>query len=99
ELSAHQVRIEQIAVRRERLNREIDEGREQFRIEQENLGEARMLLQTAIEAMQSDSTQREDMLRERDQNRSQLEQARLQARNDKDAAHQLAVREQSLRAQ
>ncbi|MET0377706.1 MAG: chromosome segregation protein SMC, partial [Spongiibacteraceae bacterium] len=99
ELSAHQVRIEQIAVRRDRLNLEIDEGREQFRIEQENLGEARMLLQSAIDLMQTDSTQREDMLRERDQNRTQLEQARVQARNDKDSAHQLAVREQALRAQ
>jgi chromosome segregation protein len=99
ELSAHQVRIEQIAVRRDRLNREIDEGREQFRIEQENLGEARMILQDAIEHMQTDSTQREEMLRERDDNRVKLDQARLQTRNEKDTAHQLAVREQALRAQ
>jgi chromosome segregation protein len=99
ELSARQVRIEQIAMRRDRLNREIDETREQFRIEQENLGEARMILQDAIERMQGDSTARENMLRERDENRTRLDQARQQARTDKDASHQLAVREQSLRAQ
>jgi len=39
------------------------------------------------------------MLRERDDNRVKLDQARLQTRNEKDTAHQLAVREQALRAQ
>lgn len=99
ELSAKQVRIEQIAVRRERLNREIDESREQFRIEQENIGEARMLLQEAIDAMQADSSRREELLATRDNNRNQLEAARQRARQEKDNAHQLAMREQSLRAQ
>ena len=99
ELSAKQVRLEQIAVRRERLNREIDESREQFRIEQENIGEARILLQEAIDAMQADSARREALLAERDNNRNQLETARQRARQEKDSAHQLAMREQSLRAQ
>ncbi len=99
ELSAKQVKVEQIAARRDRLNRDIDEAREQFRIEQENLGEARMLLQEAIERMQSDSSAREALLAERDDSRNRLDQARTQARTDRDAAHQLAMREQSLRAQ
>jgi chromosome segregation protein len=99
ELSANQVRIEQTAQRRERLNREIDEGREQFRIEQENLGEARILLQTAIDAMQNDSQAREQMLRTRDDNRTQLDDARQRARQDKDQSYQLAMREQTLRSQ
>lgn len=99
ELTAKQVRIEQLAVRRDGLNREIDESREQYRIEQENLGEARMLLQDAIDRMQDDSGTREQLLAERDANRNTLEQARAQARQDKDRSHQLAMRDQSLRAQ
>ncbi|MDX9874007.1 MAG: chromosome segregation protein SMC [Spongiibacteraceae bacterium] len=99
ELSARQVRVEQIASRRSQLNREIDEAREQFAIEQENLGEARMLLQEAIDQMQADSSERERMLAVRDESRVRLDQARQRARADRDAAHQLAVRQQSLRAQ
>ena len=68
ELSAKQVRIEQTAQRREQLNREIDEAREQFSIEEENVGEARLLLQTAIDSMQADATAREaDVERARQQ--------------------------------
>ncbi|MDB6062976.1 MAG: chromosome segregation protein [Verrucomicrobiaceae bacterium] len=99
ELSAKQVRIEQTAQRRERLNREIDEAREQYRIEEENLGEARLLLQDAIDSMQADSVAREDMLRARDTNRQTLDNARERARSDKDQSHQLAMREQTLRSQ
>ena len=99
ELSAKQVRIEQTAQRRERLNREIDEAREQFGIEEENLGEARLLLQTAIDSMQADSVAREQMLGTRDRNRLALDAVRERARSDKDQSHQLAMREQTLRSQ
>ncbi|MFT3931489.1 MAG: chromosome segregation protein SMC [Spongiibacteraceae bacterium] len=99
ELSAKQVRIEQTAQRREQLNREIDEARELFAIEEENVGEARLLLQTAIDSMQADAMAREDMLSARDNNRQRLDDARQQARNDQDRAHQLAMREQTLRSQ
>ncbi|HUH38751.1 MAG TPA: chromosome segregation protein SMC [Spongiibacteraceae bacterium] len=99
QLSARQVRIEEISGRRERLSREIDESREQFQIEQENLGEARMLLADAIERMEQDSAAREALLAERDDNRRALDEARQKARHDKDSAHQLAMRQQSLQAQ
>lgn len=99
ELSARQVRIEQISARRDRINSEIDESREQFQLEQESLGEARMILSEAIENMEQDSSQREALLARRDECRSVLDQARQRARHDKDAAHQLAMRYQSLRAQ
>ncbi len=99
ELSAKQVRVEQISSRRDRLNTEIDESREQFQLEQESLSEARMILSEAIEGMEQDSTQREELLAKRDQCRTVLDQARQSARHDKDSAHQLAMRYQSLRAQ
>ncbi len=99
QLSARQAKVEQISVRRERAQNEIDDNKEQYALEQENLGEARMILQDAIEAMEIDSDQRESLLKERDDNRALLDQARQRARHDKDHAHQLAMRHQSLRTQ
>jgi chromosome segregation protein len=99
QLSAKQVRVEQIAVRRKSIQQEIEDNRRQYSIEQENTGSARLLLQEAIEAMEKDSDQRENLLRERDDNRSSLDQARQRARHDKDHSHQLALRHQSLCAQ
>jgi len=99
QLSAHQAKIEQINARRERLNADLDEAREQFRNEQETIAESRQLLAAAIERMDADSTQREDLLSARDQTRSTLDAARQKARHDKDAAHQLAMRHQSLQTQ
>ena len=99
ELSAKQVRIEQINARRERLITEIEESRDQFKAEQEGLGEARVILSEAIEAMERDSNQREELQTQRDDIRGVLDQARQRARHDKDAAHQLAMRYQSLRTQ
>ncbi len=99
ELSAKQVQVEQISVRRDRINGEISESREQFKLEQESLGEARMILSEAIETIERDSGQREALLARRDEARRVLDQARQRARHDKDSAHQLAMRYQSLRAQ
>ena len=98
-LSAKQVRVEQISARRERINSDIDESREQFQLEQEGLGEARIILAEAIESMEQDTHQRESLLARRDESRRVLDQARQRARHDKDSAHQLAMRYQSLRAQ
>ncbi|MEE8057332.1 MAG: chromosome segregation protein SMC [Pseudomonadales bacterium] len=99
ELSAKQVRVEQISVRRNRINSEIDDNREQFQQEHESLGEARIILSAAIENMQQDSNQREVLLARRDKCRSVLDRARQRARHDKDSAYPLAMRYQSLRAQ
>ncbi|MEM0954968.1 MAG: chromosome segregation protein SMC, partial [Pseudomonadota bacterium] len=99
ELSAEQAKIEQIAKRREDINREIDESRSQYSAEQANLAEARQLLASAIERMESDSQQRETLLTTRDETRTQLDKARQTARHDKDAAHQTAMQHQSLQAQ
>lgn len=99
QLSAHRAKVEQISARRERVNAEIDESREQFRTEQMEITEARQLLAEAIERMESDSHSREELLSVRDQTRSTLDAARQKARHDKDGAHQLAMRHQSLQTQ
>ena len=98
-MSAHRAKIEQITARRERVNAEIDESREQFGNEQRAIAEARQLLAAAIERMETDAHQREELLSVRDQTRTTLDAARQKARHDKDLAHQLAMRHQSLQTQ
>ncbi len=99
ELSANQVRVEQSLLRRERVELETAEAREQLAQEQENLARSRQLLQQALDTMENDNVKRESMLLERDDARARLDQARQRARHDKDASHQLAMRCQSLRTQ
>ncbi|GHD28979.1 chromosome segregation protein SMC [Parahalioglobus pacificus] len=99
QLSAERAKVEQILERRERLARELQEARDQFASEQGAIGEARTTLAAAIERMESDSQQRETLLSERDGIRTDLDSVRQKARHDKDAAHQAAMRAQSLRTQ
>ncbi|MFK7975061.1 MAG: chromosome segregation protein SMC [Halioglobus sp.] len=99
QLSAHQAKIEQMNMRREAIDREIGEAREQFTQEQAAIGVSRNALAESIEAMESDTHQRETLLSSRDTLRAALDQARQQARQDKDGAHQIAMRHQSLETQ
>jgi len=99
QLSAKQVRVEQVSMRCERAENEIREAREQLEQEAEHLSEARMILSEAIEMMGQDTDKREDLLQQRDDIRTGLDQARQRARHDKDKAHELAMRFQSLKTQ
>jgi chromosome segregation protein len=98
-LSALQAKLEQTQVRRQALNTELEESRSQMEQEQDNVKDARNLLQTALDSMESDSSQREDLLKVRDESRVTLDSARQKARHDKDNAHQIAMRYQSLQTQ
>ncbi|RZA17307.1 MAG: chromosome segregation protein SMC, partial [Proteobacteria bacterium] len=60
---------------------------------------SRLQLQDALDAMASDTEQRERLMAQRDELREGLERIRQDARQHKDRAHQLAVRLGSLRAQ
>jgi chromosome segregation protein len=99
QLSAKQVRIEQMNMRRERAENEIREAREQMEQEAEHLSEARMILGEAIEMMGQDTDLRESLLQQRDDIRSGLDTARQRARHDKDKAHEIAMRYQSVKTQ
>ncbi|MGH1373456.1 MAG: chromosome segregation protein SMC [Cellvibrionaceae bacterium] len=99
QLSAKQVRVEQLAVRRERVENEIREAKEQMDQEAEGLSEARMILEEAIEAMERDTDAREALLSRRDDIRGKLDDSRQRARHDKDRGHQLAMRHQALKTQ
>ncbi|WP_434772038.1 chromosome segregation protein SMC [Pseudomonas entomophila] len=98
-LSAVRARAEQVALRRQRLQEELTDVQEQRALEHEQLSEARLLLQDALELMAQDTDQREQLLAHRDGLREALDRARQDARQHKDHAHQLAVRLGSLRAQ
>src|SRR5690606_3168739 len=90
---------EQLVLRRRRLDEETGELALQRELEEEQLGEARLLLQDALDGMAADNEQRENLLARRDGLREALDQARQQARQHKDHTHQLAVRVGSLKAQ
>jgi chromosome segregation protein len=99
QLSAGQARLEQLELRRQRLDEELSEQQERREIETEQLGEARLQLQDALDAMAQDSEQRETLLASRDGIRERLDRIRQDARQHKDHAHQLALRVGSLKAQ
>ncbi|MFJ4348111.1 chromosome segregation protein SMC [Pseudomonas sp. NPDC089401] len=98
-LSAGRARAEQVELRRRRLQEEQSELQEQRALEHEQLGEARLVLQEALDLMAQDTEQREQLMARRDTLREGLDRIRQEARLHKDHAHQLAVRLGSLRAQ
>jgi len=99
QLSAAKAKVEQLTLRRTRLDEELTELAEQRAMEQETLGESRLQLQDALDSMALDTEQRELLLARRDSLRERLDRVRQEARQHKDHANQLAVRLGSLRAQ
>ncbi|UWN51772.1 Chromosome partition protein Smc [Alcanivorax sp. ALC70] len=99
QVSARQVRLEQITMRRERLGNEMEEARGQLQQEEEQVKEARAVLQEALDAMEQDSGEREALLSKRDEARARLDDARQQARQQRDLSHQLAMDAQGARTQ
>jgi chromosome segregation protein len=98
-LSGFQVQIEQLKARKERADKELDEDHQQQLLEQENLAEARQLLQQSIEKMEADTERRETLVEQREGFREHLDSSRQKARQDRDQRHDLAVREGSLSTQ
>lgn len=99
QLTAHTVKIEQIIARKERVQNEIEEAREQLELEAEGLADARMQLEEAIEAMEADSLSRETLLAERQSYKEKAELCRQKARTDKESSHKLAMAIQTVSTQ
>ena len=99
QLSAARAKVEQLTLRRRRLDEELAELAEQRAIEHEELGESRLQLQDALDAMAQDTEQREVLQAQRDSLRERLDRVRQDARLHKDRSHQLAVRLGSIKAQ
>ncbi len=98
DLFAKKAKIEQVINTKARLSRDAQDTNEQLLFEQENLSEARALIEAAIEVMQADAEQRESLTEKRDSLRMQLEHARAQYRQNKDKSNQLLMQQQSLNA-
>ena len=96
---ARKVKLEQFAERRRRLDQELREITEQHQQELEVIGEARMSLQEALDLMEQDISLREELQEKRERCMSALESVRHRARHDKERAHQLALRQQSINTQ
>ncbi len=99
QLSARQARIEQLNMRRERIFNDLQESEEQLQQEKEKLSAARLVWQECLSRMEQDSGQREELLNQRDNNRSKLDQARQQTRHHRDQVHHLELRRQSISTQ
>ncbi len=97
--SARLMKIEQVTERRKRLRVEIDDLEKQLQIEQKNIETGRAGLQIALDQMEIDNARREEQLLGRDEFRRVLDQARQRARNDREHAHQMVLRHQTMLAQ
>jgi len=95
-LRAEEARQEQVLARRERLLKEQADLRGQYEHEQDAVAEARTSLAAAIEAMETDTAARETRLAAREDLRRDLDEARTRSHQTRDAAHQAALRHQSL---
>ncbi len=98
-LSARRMQVEQLANRSQQLERELTEINGQQEQERQHLTEARELLSQALVAMAADNQRKDELVRERDQQRAALDHARARARRDREQAHELAVREKAVGAQ
>ena len=99
QLAAKVARVEQLQLRRSAIAAELEEVTEQQQLEGEQIGEARLLLQDALDAMANAEQQQQQLQAEQGQLRSQFEQLRQQAQQDKTTQHQLALRISTLTTQ
>ena len=99
QVSARKAKVEQVLEGRQRVERDINDARQQLKSEATNLTDARQQLHAAIATMETDTEERERLLGKRDAIRTDLDNARQRARHDKDRHHQLAMRHQSVKTQ
>lgn len=99
QLSAKVARVEQLQLRRTAITTELTDVTEQQQIEAEHIAEARLLLDDALEHISAAEQQQQHLHAEQGQLRSQFEQLRQQAQQDKNAQHQLALRISTLTTQ
>lgn len=97
--SAHRAKEEELQARKQRVQRELEELGRQLGAEEENIGEARERLQRALDSMAVDVGGREKLESAREELRTRLNECREKSRHDKDLAHELALKQQSLQSQ
>jgi chromosome segregation protein len=96
QLGSKQRQAEQVKADLQRTTAEIEADTEHVEEDEQNLKNARDILQEAIDQMEQDTQQRAVLQQARHECQQLLENARAKAREHRDAAHQLALKIQSL---
>ena len=99
DLSARQARIEQMQTRQEEQRVEAEEVRSEVEKDNQELSMARGKLEVAVEAMARLEEQRIELQQRRESCQDTLRSKREQARIERDAAHEIKVRIETLRAE
>lgn len=97
--SAELAKIEEAKTRRERIAHELGELERQLEVENENMSESRLRLQGALDGMEQDVASRDELEKQREMLREALNEKRNNYRENKDVAHEVALKHQSLSAQ
>jgi len=96
QLGAKKLQAEQVKIDLARANSEIESSVAHLQEDHDNLGIARNQLQLAMDRMEEDMLAKQNLTERRDQIQQTLDELRSRAKTDSDAAHQLALRIQSL---
>ncbi len=99
ELNTKRVRVEQVLVRKERIDAEIQEINEQIELDRESLEDSRFRWQEALELAESNIVVREQLEREDEQTRLQLESVRSRSQTSSQRYQDIRLKVESLRTQ
>jgi len=99
QVSAHLAKVEEAALRKQRIHHELEELNRQLAIEEENTAASRSKLQQALDSMEQDVGGKEQLEAQREERQLGLERCRENSRKDKDLAHELALKQQSVQSQ
>jgi len=99
QLGAKRVQAEQVKADIARASEEVQGCNHELEQDRTLLSAARNELQLAMDSMEQDTIRRTALTRERDTIQSQLDEARSTARVNRESAHNLALKIQSLQAQ
>lgn len=98
-ISAQLAKADEAKARKVRIHHELEELKRQLQVEEENIAESRARLQQALDSMEQDVGARVKLETARSEAQQSLERCREQARNDKDRAHEFALKQQSVQSQ
>lgn len=99
QVSAQMAKVEEAQLRKERIHHELEELNRQLSVEEENTAASRARLQQALDSMEQDVGGRERLESQREEHQQALESCRENSRKDKDLAHELALKQQSVQSQ
>ena len=95
-LNARNNQLEQAQAHQIKLETELQELRGHVEVDQKAMQDARGTLQTALEQMGGLEQQREELIRQRDSQRSVLETARARAQETRNQAHEIKLKVETL---